>query len=142
MVGILFAILAGMAISVQSALSARLSEKAGLWLTNAWVHGTGFLVSFIVFLIVRDGQIGKIFTVNKLYLMGGVIGAVILYSVMRGITLLGAAYSVAILLTVQIILSFMIDQYGWFGLEKIPFTWNKIAGIAVLIAGVIVYRWK
>lgn len=142
MAGILFSILAGLSISVQGVLSSRMAEKAGFWLTNAWVHLTGFLVAFAVFMFVRDGQIGKMFEVNKIYMLGGVIGAVILFSVMKSITFLGAAYSVAILFTVQIMCSFLIDHYGLFGIDKVPFSWNKLAGIAVLITGVILYKWK
>lgn len=142
MAGIFFSILAGIVISVQGVLSSRLSEKAGFWLTNAWVHGTGFLAAFLIFLIVRDGQLGKLIAAPKLYLTGGLIGVVILFSVMKGISSLGAAYAVAITLTVQIIAAFLIDHYGWFGIDKVPFSWNKIAGIAILIAGVFIYKWK
>jgi len=72
--GILYSLLAGVFIFLQSVFNAQASEKLGLWQTNAIVHGLGFLVSFSIFLAVRDGDLQKIGEVNKVYLLGGVFG--------------------------------------------------------------------
>lgn len=142
MAGILFSLLAGIAVGLQGVFNSRASEKAGFWLTNAWVHGTGLFVSLVIVLLLREGGMSKLIGVNKLYLLGGVLGVVIVFSVMKSISLLGAAYSVAILFTAQIAVTFLIDHYGWFGMEKTPFSMNKIIGIAVMVAGIVIYKLK
>lgn len=142
MQGILFSLLAGVLICLQSVFNAQASEKLGLWQTNAIVHGVGFLVSFAIFLFVRDGDWHKIGEVNKLYLLGGVFGAVIVFSVMKGVTAIGPAFSVSLLLISQLAVALLIDSFGLFGVEKVPLTASKVWGIAIMIVGVLVFKLK
>lgn len=79
---------------------------------------------------------------NKLYLLGGVFGALIVFSVMKGITLIGPAYSVSILLISQLLVALLIDSLGLFGVEKVPLGANKLLGIGIMIAGVLVFKLK
>ncbi|PLR81323.1 MULTISPECIES: DMT family transporter [Bacillus] len=142
MLGLFYSVLAGIFISLQSVFNTRVSEKLGLWQTNTIVHGLGFLVSLAVFLIIKDGTIQRINDVNKVYLLGGAFGAVVVFSVMKGITLLGPAYSVSLLLVSQLIIALLIDSFGLFGIDKVPFTANKLVGIAIMILGIFVFKLK
>ena len=142
MVGIIYSLLAGVLVSIQSVFNTRLSEKAGFWFTNTWVHGTGFLLSLIILLMVKDGGLSKLYTVNKLYWLGGAFGVMIVFSVMKGITALGPAYSVALLLITQLLVALLIDSLGLFGIDKVPLSANKLIGIGIMIAGVIVFKLK
>lgn len=142
MMGIIYSLLAGVLISVQSVFNTRLSEKAGFWFTNTWVHGTGFALSLIIMLILKDGSLSKLYTVNKLYWLGGACGVIIVFSVMQGITALGPAYSVAILLITQLLVALLIDSLGLFGIDKVPLSANKLIGIGIMIAGVVVFKLK
>lgn len=142
MMGIIYSLLGGIFVSIQSVFNTRLSEKAGFWMTNTFVHGTGFALSLLIMLMLKDGSFSKLLTVNKLYWLGGSLGVIIVFSVMKGITALGPAYSVALLLIAQLIVALLIDSFGLFGIEKVPFTMNKLFGIAIMIAGVIVFKLK
>lgn len=141
MAGILYSLLAGIAIAVQGVMNTRVSEKAGFWLTNTIVHGSGFLVSLLIFSLLRDGTVSSIQTMNKGYLLGGVIGVIIVFSVMKGIGHLGASYSVVILLISQLVFALIIDSLGLFGTRVVPLSWNKIIGILVMVAGIAVFKW-
>ncbi len=134
--------LAGVFIAIQGVLNTRLSEKAGFWLTNTIVHGSGFVVSMILFLLIRDGSLHSLQNMNKGYLLGGVFGVVIVFSVMKGMGQLGPAYSVIILLAAQLLFALLIDTFGWFGAASTPLTWNKIAGVLVIIGGILVFKMK
>lgn len=142
MMGIIYSLLAGILISVQSVFNTRLSEKAGFWFTNTWVHGTGFALSLIIMLILKDGSMSKLYTVNKLYWLGGACGVIIVFSVMQGINALGPAYSVALLLITQLLVALLIDSLGLFGVDKVPLSANKLIGIGIMIAGVAVFKLK
>ncbi|RXT01917.1 DMT family transporter [Ammoniphilus sp. CFH 90114] len=142
MQGILFSLMAGVFICLQSVFNANASMKIGLWQTNVIVHGLGFIVSLLIFMIIRDGSLSQLQDVNKLYLLGGAFGVLIIFSVMKGITFLGAAYAVAIILISQLLLAFFIDSFGWFGVEKMPLTTNKIMGIVIMIVGILVFQYK
>jgi transporter family-2 protein len=142
MAGIIYSLLAGVLVATQGVMNTRLSEKVGFWLTNTFVHGSGFLLSLLLYGIIRDGSIGQLHNVSKGYLLGGVLGVIIVFSVMKGIGQLGPAYSVAILMVSQLVFALIIDSYGLFGVQKIPFVWNKGMGILIMIAGIVVFKWK
>ncbi|WP_350343614.1 DMT family transporter [Proteinivorax tanatarense] len=142
MLGIIYSILAGVFISVQSAFNANVSAKIGGAETTAIVHGVGFLASLILVFFLKGGDITKIGDVNKIYLLGGVLGVGIVFSAMKGVSLLGAAFSISILLVAQLLVAVAIDTFGLFGMEKIPLSFNKPVGLLIMIAGVLVFQSK
>lgn len=142
MKGILFALIAGLFVSIQLVFNARLGEKIGFWETNTFVHGSGFIFSFIILMIAGNGSFSKIGETNKLYLLGGVLGVIIVFSAMTAVSALGATYSVAILLVTQLIAATIIDSFGLFGSPIIGFDITKFLGIIIMIAGIIVFKLK
>lgn len=142
MKGIIFAISAGVFISLQQVFNTRLGEKIGFWETNTFVHASGLVVTIVMLLAAGNGSFAKIGEANKLYLLGGALGVFIVYGVMNAISALGAAYSVAILLITQLIAGTLIDSFGLFGCPVIKFDFTKFLGIAIMIAGIIVFKIK
>lgn len=142
MVGIFYSLLAGIIIAIQGAMNTRVGEKVGFWLTNSFVHGSGFIVSFIIYLFIRDGHMGQFQSVNKGYMIGGALGVLIVFSVMQGMGRLGTAYSIVFVLVAQLIFALVIDSLGLFGVTKTPLQWNKVAGIGVMIVGILVFKGR
>ena len=138
----LMAIASGILMSIQGVFNTRTTEKAGLWLTNSIVHATGFVFCLVVLFFVKDANIEGLKTVNKLYLFAGVLGAGIVYTVIVSIGKLGPAYAIMIILVAQIFSSYMIELFGLFGTEKVPFLWTKVLGAGIMVGGIIVYQWK
>jgi transporter family-2 protein len=142
MKGIIFSIAAGVFISLQGVFNTRMSEKIGFWETNTFVHGSGFAFTLILLLTVGKGSFSKLGEVNRLYMVGGVLGVLILFSVMNAISALGATYSVAILLVTQLIAATVIDSFGLFDSPVIKFDITKLFGIIIMIIGIIVFKLK
>ncbi|MDP4118333.1 MAG: DMT family transporter [Bacillota bacterium] len=142
MLGLIFSVIAGAAMSIQGVWNTRLQEKMGMWETTAFVQGTGFIVSIIIAFIFGNGGFKEIGEANKLYLLGGILGIVITFTVMQGIDALGATYAISAILIAQLTVAASIDAFGLFGTEKIPFGIFKIIGIALMIGGVIVFKLK
>ena len=74
-------------------------------------------------------------------LLGGTIGAVITYTVIKGMELLGPARAVMIIVISQLIVAYLIEMFGLFGVEKQPLETRKIVGMAVAIAGIVIFKW-
>ena len=129
-------------MSLQGVFNTRVSEKIGLWETNVFVQGTGLIVTLIILLIAGNGNFKAIKEVNKLYLLGGVLGAIIIFTVMQGITRMGPTYSIATILVAQLLAAGIIDSFGMFGAEQIKFALSKYIGIGIMIVGIIVFKWK
>lgn len=138
--GVLFSILAGIMVSLQGIFNTRASEHIGLWQTNTLVHGTGFILALIVLLSLNKVDFSNFRNVNPYYLLGGILGVLIVFSVMKGISALGASYSITLLIVTQIIANAAINYYGFFGEHIISFSWTQITGLVMIIGGIFLYQ--
>ena len=75
-------------------------------------------------------------------LLGGAIGAFITYTVIRSMDMLGPAKAVMLIVIAQLIVAYIIEIFGWFGVEKQPLEWRKLIGMAAAIVGIIIFKWK
>lgn len=142
MSGIIFSIIAGAAMSIQGVMNTRLSDKIGLYESNAFVQGTAFLLSVLAVWILGKGSFKSLGEVNKLYWLGGVLGLVITITVMLGIGKLSPTVAISVILISQLLVAALIDAFGIMDSPKIAFTWNKYIGMALMIGGVLLFKWK
>ena len=138
---IITALISGLLMSIQGVFNTRVTEKAGTWFTNSIVYFTGFLLCIIVLLFTRDADVNGLKHVNKLYLLGGVIGACITYTVIVAMGSLGPAFAVMLILISQIVSAYLIELWGLFQTQRSPFMWSKVIGLAIMIIGIIVFKW-
>lgn len=142
MLGIIFSIIAGIAMSLQGVFNTRLGEKIGTWETNVIVQATGLVISLVVFLIAGTGSLKNIKDANKLYLLGGALGVIIIFTVMSGIKSLGPTCAISIILVAQLTAAALIDAFGLFDSTKIVFGTTKIVGVVIMIVGILIFKWK
>lgn len=142
MLGFIVSILSGMCMSIQGVFNSRLGEKIGILETNVFVQGTAFLLSTAFLITSKRNNFKDIKTVSKLYLLGGVLAVIITYTVIKGISTLGTTYAISTILISQLITAAVIDAFGLFGTEKIKFGSNEIIGVIVMLAGIIIFKWK
>ncbi|MDD3230859.1 MAG: DMT family transporter [Oscillospiraceae bacterium] len=142
MLGFICSLLAGIAMSVQGVMNTRLGERVGLYEANMIVQGIAFLLSVLAVLFLGTGNLAATSGTNKVYLMGGILGIVITITVMLAIKGLGPTIAVSIILISQLVAAAMIDAFGWFGAEHISFGWQKFIGVALMICGVLLFKWK
>ena len=142
MLGFLFAIIAGAAMSIQGVMNTRLSDKIGLYESNMIVQGTAFLLAVIAVWLVGKGNFKEIANINKFYLLGGVIGFIITLTVMLAIGKLSPTVAISTILISQLTVAAIIDAFGLMGSEKVAFEWNKYAGLILMIGGTLLFKWK
>ena len=140
--GFIFAIISGAAMSIQGVMNTRLGEKIGVYESNLYVQGTAFLLSLIAVWILGKGNIREITEVNKIYLFGGLLGLIITITVMKSVGMLNPTVAISTILVSQLITAALIDAFGIMESEKIPFTWTNYIGIALMIGGVIIFKWQ
>ena len=75
-------------------------------------------------------------------LFGGVIGALITYTVIKSMAALGPAQAVMLIVVSQLIVAYLIEVFGIFGVDKQPFEWRRLLGMAVCIGGIILFKWE
>jgi len=143
MLGIVYAFIAGIFVAVQSVFNARVSEHVGLWGTTVIVHGIGLFFSLAMILAVGEfSGLGGWTQINKLYLLGGAFGMVIVYSATRSVILVGPTLAIAVLIVTQLAVAMMVDANGWFGVDKLSLHWTKPLGILIMVIGIVVFKLR
>lgn len=142
--GMIISVISGILMSVQGVFNSAVTNKTGVWIAAAFVQATAFIVCITAWLVTgRDSSLMAVVSVRPVYLLsGGIIGAFITYTVIMGMNTLGPAQAVLFIITAQIVSAYLIELFGMFGTEKSSFQWSKLAGVVIMIAGIIIFKWK
>ena len=143
MIGFFIAILSGACMSVQGVFNTQVTKISGIWVTNAFVQFSALLVCLLAWVLTDRTSFGTLMKVEPKYmLLGGTIGAVITYTVIKSMEMLGPAKAVMAIVVAQILVAYMIELLGLFGVEKQPWEMKKAIGILLAIAGIILFKWR
>lgn len=143
MIGFIIALLSGALMSVQGVFNTQVTKTTGMWVSNGWVQLTAFLVCVGAWLITGRDAIATLAKVEPKYvLLGGVIGAGITWTVIKSVEMLGPAKSALLIVTAQLLVSYLIELFGLFGMDKEPFEWRKLLGLGVAVIGITIFQWK
>ncbi|MFA9378098.1 MAG: DMT family transporter [Lachnotalea sp.] len=143
MIGIFTALIAGALMSVQGVFNTEVTKNTSIWVSSSWVQFTALLVCIGAwFFTGRESFAGIINIGNKYMLLGGVIGAFITYTVIKSMGSLGPAKAVMIIVISQLIIAYLIELFGVFGVDKAEFEWKKIFGMVLAIVGVVIFKWE
>ncbi len=143
MIGFLIAAISGALMSIQGVFNTAVTKQTGLWLSSAFVQLSAFAVCLIVWLIKDRTPVAGLLTVQPKYLLlGGVIGAFITITVVKSMEMMGPAKAVMCIVVTQVIVAYLLEVFGLFGLEKKPFEMQKVVGALIALAGIIVFKWK
>lgn len=78
----------------------------------------------------------------KYVLLGGVIGAGITWTVIKSMEQLGPAKAALLIVISQLIIAYVIEVLGLFGVEKQPLEWRRVIGMIIALIGVGIFQWK
>ena len=143
MIGFLIALLSGALMSVQGVFNTQVTKTTGMWVSNGWVQLTAFAVCVAAWFITGRDSIASLAKVEPKYvLLGGVIGAGITWTVIKSIEMLGPAKSALLIVVAQLLVSYLIELFGMFGMDKEPFEWRKLIGMGIAVLGIAIFQWK
>lgn len=142
MTGYFIALLSGALMSVQGVFNTKVTDTVGMWVSNAWVQFSAFVLCGILWLFTgRDSIVALAKVEPKYALLGGVIGAGITWTVIKSMQQLGPAKAVLLIVVSQIAVAYLIELLGLFGAEKTNFEWRKAGGLLLAIIGTIIFEW-
>ena len=133
----LVAFAAGLGGAVQIAVQARLGDRVGSMEAVTTAALVGSAIAVVVLLVARRSLagVGEAVSGPKWQLLGGVMSVFIVLAITVAGPRIGIVSTSAFLIAAQFGLAAIIDRYGWFGVERVPVTWARAAGIALLVAG-------
>jgi bacterial/archaeal transporter family-2 protein len=137
------ALLAGCLLPFQVGMNAVLAD---------WVGGSvrAAVVSFLVggaallllsLLLFRDRELGELGRAPWWVWVGGLLGAFYVATTAFAAPALGAAFLFVILVAGQAGAALVLDHFGWVGFPEQAVTPGRIAGVALVAAGVALVRF-
>ncbi len=142
MFGILISLLSGALMSIQGVFNSEVTKQTSDWVSAGWVQLTAFVTCVALWLFTGRQQVTGLFAVSPWYMLtGGIIGAFITYTVIQGMSLLGPARSVMLIVVSQLLVAYLIEAFGLFGVDKVAFEWRRVIGMGLAVIGIIIFKW-
>ncbi len=134
---VVLALSAGLAGSVQAAVMGKLGERVGIFEALGFSTIVSIVIGLTVLLVVRQSFDGIASAARQpLWLWtGGALSAFIVLAVTVGPPRIGVTATVGIVIGGNLVMSALIDQFGWLGNERIVLHWPRLLGLALLAAG-------
>ncbi len=133
--------MSGAAVSLQSGINGELGKRIGFIEGAFFSFFIGTVALTLLMLFLGKGNILNVFQVPKWQLVGGLLGALFVTVMVFGVPKVGVGLAVVTVIVGQIVTSMVIDHFGWFGKEPIPFDWYRAAGVILLFAGLfLIFR--
>lgn len=128
-------LLTGILISFMIVFNGGLTKQYGVYSATVIIHITGLILISLAVLIKREQPFSKRYA-WFLYL-GGAIG--VLTTVFNNFSFgrISVSAILALGLFGQSISGLVIDQHGFFGMPKYPFTKQKLIGLLLILAGIV-----
>ena len=127
MIGIFIALLSGALMSIQGVFNTEVTERTSIWVAGAFVQLTALIVCLAAWGITDRSSFMELKNVEPKYmLLGGAIGAFITITVIKSMEALGPARAVMLIVTAQLLVAYLIELFGIFGVDKQSFQWSKV----------------
>ncbi len=144
MLGVIIAIISGALMSLQGVFNAGVTKQTSIWVSASFVQLTAFIVCIAAWALTGfEGSFSSLLHIDGKYmLLGGVMGAAITYTVIRGMDALGPAQAVMIIVVAQLLVAYLVELFGVFGVDKVGFELKKLLGLGLCVAGIMIFKWQ
>jgi transporter family-2 protein len=129
---------AGGLVAMQAPINSGLGKTVGSLPAASFSFAIGLVALVGITLVSGEGfgQIGEVGGLSWYYLIGGLLGAVYVTTVLISVRTLGAGGVTAATIAGQLSMSVLLDQLGILGLAQRQLTPGRAIGVALLAVGV------
>lgn len=143
MIGIFIALISGALMSLQGVFNTEVTKQSSVWVSASWVQFSALLTCLAIWAMFDRNSLLTIGKVSPRYmLLGGIFGAFITYTVIQSMSALGPAKATMLIVIAQLTISWLVELFGMFGMEKGEFSWRKFIGLLVAVVGVVIFEWE
>ena len=130
---------AGGLVAMQAPINSGLGKTVGSLPAASFSFAIGLVALAGITLVSGEGfgRLGDVGGLSWYYLIGGMLGAVYVTTVLISVRTLGAGGVTAATIAGQLTLSVVLDQLGVLGLAQREITPARVVGVALLAAGVV-----
>jgi transporter family-2 protein len=136
---VLLGVGAGCLVGMQAPINSRLGKTVGSLqaASFSFLLGTALLLLIAAFVRGGLGSLGQVGQVPWWALVGGLLGAVYVTVALLAVRTLGASGLTAVVIAGQLSISVAIDRFGLLGIARQPIGVQRVLGLALLVAGVV-----
>ena len=140
---IFLAIVAGMMMPTQAAINNRLAGYVESPILSAFISfciGTLALLIYILATGIPIANLANARNAPPIAWAGGVLGAFFVASAVVLVPRIGVALAFSLIIAGQMLITLVIDHFGWLGVDVRPINWPRALGAALITIGVILIR--
>jgi transporter family-2 protein len=134
---LILALTSGFLFGIQASINGALGKRIGIYETALLSSLLTSTVLILITLIFGKGNILGALGVPKWQVIGGFLGAFILMTMTIAVPHIGVASTVFFVIVGQMIISIIIDNFGFFNVPVIPFNIYRFFGILFMIIAVL-----
>lgn len=142
MLSMIAVVIAGGATALQAPTNAKMMTAVGSPVNAAFVSfavGTAALGLLAVILQAKP-DMAAARNLPWYAWIGGLYGAVFVVAAAWGVPRLGVALTITLMVAGQLLISLFLDHFGAFGVPRSPINLGRLAGVALVIGGVVLVR--
>jgi transporter family-2 protein len=130
---------AGLAAAVQVAIFGRFGDRVGTLPAFAFSCVITAVIAAAILVVGQRsfGGFATAWNAPKWLWIGGMLGTFIVLSIVIAAPRIGTFAVVALIIAGQLTVSTIIDRFGLFGFQQVPFTPYRVAGIILLAVGAL-----
>lgn len=134
---VLFAIVAGVAGSVQVVVMAKLGDRVGVLGALAWATTLAALLAVALLLVAKQslGPFADAAREPVWLWSGAIMSVIIVLAITVAGSRIGVIATISLLLAGQFAAGAVIDRYGLLGAERVSVGWLRVVGIVLLGVG-------
>ncbi|HVE59994.1 MAG TPA: DMT family transporter [Pyrinomonadaceae bacterium] len=140
---IFLAVLAGMAMPTQATINSKLAGYVESPISAAFISFAVGTVALFVYMILTGVPLGSLASSKDAPLIawiGGFLGAFFVSVMATVVPRIGVALSFSLAIGGQMLVTLLIDHFGWLGVPEKPINLYRVCGAALITVGVILIR--
>ena len=140
---IFLAILAGMAMPTQATVNSKLAESVSSPILAAFISFAVGTIALFVYILLTGVPLTDLFSSKNAPLVawiGGFLGAFFVSVMAAAVPRIGVALAFSLAIGGQMLVTLLIDHFGWLGVPEKPINLWRVLGAALITVGVILIR--
>ena len=133
---ILVGLAGGVAVGLQSPMASMITQRLGIFESVFIIHIGGAVLALLPLLFWGGGKLAQWKQLPWYTLIAGAFGLVVISAISYMIPRVGVAASIVAIVAGQLLVSAVLDQYGWLGAMIRPLDLTRAIGLAVVFVGV------
>lgn len=133
----ILALCGGALLSIQSAINGQLGTQLGVFKSAFLTFSTGALLTALLIFFFEQPHAVTLLAVPKWQLLGALLGVPYIVIMVIAVQRIGTGIATVAVIFGQLLMSMLIDHFGWLGNHAIPFSVNRL--IAVICLAIALY---